>query len=86
MLVLVILIAKMGLMLHELEHDPLSEESHGCALCLSAPSLDKGAISSPAISLNMKFGDSESAPVISLIPLHHRFNFLSRAPPLNTPA
>ena len=39
-LVCMVLISKLGMMLHELEHDPLSEEVHYCAICLSGAPLE----------------------------------------------
>ena len=83
MLVCVLLISKMGMMLHELEHDPFSEEEHYCVICLSSASLDTGPSDSYYLLFNTELGHVSEIRNFSSI--YHRpvYRFLSRAPPEN---
>ena len=83
MLVCMLLISKMGMMLHELEHDPLSEEEHYCAVCLSGTPLDNGPNEGAYLLVNTEWGYTSETPSASNV--HHRplYRYLSRAPPVN---
>ena len=83
LLVCVMLISKMGMMLHELEHDLFSEEKHYCAICLSSTPLDTGPSDSYYLLFNIDLGHVSEIRNFSSI--YHRpiYRFLSRAPPAN---
>ena len=83
MLVCMLLISKMGMMLHELEHDPLSEEEHYCAVCLSGTPLDNGPNEGAYLLFAAELKHASERLTFSNV--HHRpiYRFLSRAPPVN---
>ena len=83
MLVCVLLISKIGMMLHELEHDPLSEEAHYCVICLSGAPLDSGANDNSYFLIDTKL--QYLPETLSVSNIHYRplYRYLSRAPPLN---
>jgi len=83
MLVCALLISTIGMMLHELEHDPFGEEAHFCAICLSSAPLDNDTGNDTYLIFTAV--SERASEALSVSDIHHRpmYHFFSRAPPVN---
>ena len=85
-LVLLLVISKIGGMMHAFEHNPLSEEEHHCLVCIPAQSLEHGTVDASTDYPAANYSHTELSQLLHVIPLAFVYRNNSRAPPLKTPS